>query len=50
LLDGGHVHIRLSVVCLENGDPGQRIRVESKDPHQTFIAEVVDGGVLRGSL
>lgn len=50
LLDGGHVHIRLSVVCLENGDPGQKIRVESKDPHQTFIAEVLDGGVLRGRL
>jgi hypothetical protein len=50
LLDGGHVHIRLSVVCLENGSTGQKIRVESKDPRQTFVAEVVDGGVLRGSL
>jgi hypothetical protein len=50
LLDGGHVHIRLSVVCLENGDVGQKIRVESKDPRQTYVAEVVDGGILRGSL
>jgi hypothetical protein len=50
LLDGGHVHIRLSVVCLESGATGQKIRVETKDPHQTYIAEVVDGGVLRGSL
>jgi hypothetical protein len=50
LLDGGHVHIRLSVVCLESGATGQKIRVETKDPHQTYVAEVVDGGVLRGSL
>lgn len=50
LLDGGHVHIRLSVVCLENGNTGQKIRVETKEPHQTYVAEVIDGGVLRGSL
>jgi hypothetical protein len=50
LLDGGHVHIRLSVVCLENGSTGQKIRVESKDPRQTYVAEVIDGGILRGSL
>ena len=50
LIDRGHVHIRLSVVCLENGAAGQKIRVESKDPHQTFVAEVDDSGVLRGSL
>jgi hypothetical protein len=50
LLDGGHVHIRLSVVCLENGAAGQKIRVECKDPKQTYVAEVVEGGILRGSL
>jgi hypothetical protein len=50
LIDGGHVHVRLNVVCLENGAAGQSIRVECKDPKQTYIAKVVNGGVLRGSL
>jgi hypothetical protein len=50
LIDGGHVHVRLNVVCLENGAAGQSIRVECKDPKQTFVAKVVNGGVLRGSL
>jgi flagella basal body P-ring formation protein FlgA len=50
LLDGDHIHIRISVVCLENGVTGQTIRVSSKDHQKTFTAEVVDGTVLRGSL
>jgi hypothetical protein len=50
LIDNGHVHVRLNVVCLENGAAGQRIRVECKDPKQTFIAKVISGGVMRGSL
>ncbi|MGD0734494.1 MAG: flagella basal body P-ring formation protein FlgA [Terracidiphilus sp.] len=50
LIDSGHVHVRLNVVCLENGAAGQSIRVECKDPRQTYIAKVVNSGVLRGSL
>lgn len=50
LIDGGHVHVRLNVVCLENGAAGQRIRVECKDPRQTYVAKVMDGAVVRGSL
>jgi hypothetical protein len=50
LLDGGHVHIRVPVVCLENGTTGQTIRVSSKDRHLTYTAQVVDGTILRGSL
>jgi hypothetical protein len=50
LIDGGHVHVRLNVICLENGATGQNIRVECKDPKQTYVARVVNGGVLRGSL
>jgi hypothetical protein len=50
LIDGGHVHVRLNVVCLENGTAGQTIRVECKDPRKTYIAKVVHDGVLRGSL
>jgi hypothetical protein len=50
LLDGAHVHIRIAVVCLENGAPGQTIRVSSKDRRQTYTAKVVDEAVLRASL
>jgi flagella basal body P-ring formation protein FlgA len=42
LLDSDHVHIRLTVVCLENGSPGQTIRVETQDHSQTFEAQVQD--------
>jgi hypothetical protein len=50
LLDGDHIHIRLPVVCLENGALGQTIRVASKDHRQTYTAEVGDNAVLRGKL
>lgn len=50
LLDGAHVHIRIAVVCLENGSPGQTIRVASRDHRQTYLAKVVDQTVLRASL
>jgi len=50
LIDSDRVHIKLSVVCLENGAPGQTIRVASKDHKQTYMAEVVDGSLLRGRL
>jgi len=50
LLDGDHVHIRIPVVCLENGATGQTIRVASKDRRLTYTARVVDGSILRGSL
>jgi hypothetical protein len=50
LLDGSHVHIKVAVVCLENGSTGQAIRVSSQDRRQTYTAEVVDGTTLRGTL
>jgi hypothetical protein len=50
LLDGAHVHIRIAVVCLENGAAGQTIRVASADHRQTYMARVVDQAVLRASL
>jgi hypothetical protein len=50
LLDGVHVHIRIAVVCLENGAPGQTIRVASRDHRQTYVAKVVDQAVVRASL
>jgi Chaperone for flagella basal body P-ring formation len=50
LLDGGHVHIRLTVVCLQDGAAGQTIRVASKDRKQTYTAQVTDSSILRGKL
>jgi hypothetical protein len=50
LLEGDHIHIRISVICLENGVPGQTIRVISKDHRQNYTALVADGTVLKGGL
>ncbi|MDQ2844715.1 MAG: hypothetical protein M3Y72_27470 [Acidobacteriota bacterium] len=50
LLDGRHVHIRIAVVCLENGSIGQTIRVTGKGRAQTYMAEVCSDGLLRGTL
>jgi hypothetical protein len=50
LLDGDHVHIRLAVICLQNGMAGQTIRATSKDHRVVYTAEVVDGGLLKGQL
>jgi len=50
LIESDHVHIRLHVVCLENGARGQTIRVATPDRKQTFTAQVMDDAKLRGSL
>jgi hypothetical protein len=50
LLDGGHVHIRLAVICLENGAVGQTIRVTGRAHEHTYMAEVCSDGSLRGTL
>ena len=50
LLDGEHVHVTLSVICLESGTPGQKIRVTTGDRKQIYLAEVVDANRLKGTL
>ena len=50
LLEGNHVHIRLAVICLENGTKGQTVRVASKDHKLTYKAEVIEDSMVRGSL
>jgi hypothetical protein len=50
MLDSDRVHIRLSVICLENGAPGQMIRVTGKDRRLVFTAQVIDGSLLKGRL
>jgi hypothetical protein len=49
-LDSERVHIRISVICLENGAAGQTIRVTGKDHRLVYSARVIDGGHLQGSL
>jgi hypothetical protein len=50
LLEGDHVHIQLPVFCLENGAPGQTVRVVSKEQRRTFSAQVFSETVLKGRL
>ncbi len=50
LLDGDHVHIRIPVICLENGAAGQTVRVTGRDRKQVYTAEVIDGSLLKGRL
>jgi hypothetical protein len=50
LLEGGHVHIQLAVICLENGIVGQTIRVSGRERNHTYLAEVCSDGLLRGTL
>ena len=50
MLDGERVHIRIPVVCMENGIPGQKVRVRSSDRKQVYTAEVVDATLLKGRL
>lgn len=50
LLEGAHVHITLSVVCIESGAIGQTIRARSPDHRQLYTAQVVRAGVLEGRL
>jgi hypothetical protein len=50
LIDGERLHIRLPVICLENGAPGRTIRVTALDHKQTYRAEVVDSTLLKGTL
>ena len=50
LIDGQRLHIKLPVICLENGVAGHSIRVTALDHKQTYVAEVVDATLLKGTL
>ncbi|MFP5230529.1 MAG: flagella basal body P-ring formation protein FlgA [Acidobacteriota bacterium] len=47
-MDGDHVHIRVAVVCLQSGAVGQTVRAEGPDHEQSYLAQVVGNGVLKG--
>lgn len=50
LLESERVHIRIPVICVENGATGERIRVKGTLNRLTYTAEVVDANLLKGSL
>ena len=49
-LEGQHIHIRIPVICLQNGAAGQTIRATDKDHRRVYAAQVIDIGILRGRL
>ncbi len=50
VLDDQRSHIQVAVVSLENGIVGHRIHVASPDHKQTYIGEVVNARLLKGSF
>ncbi len=49
-LEQGRIHIKLQVICLESGATGDKIRVTTKDRKQSYVAEIVNPTLLKGSL
>jgi hypothetical protein len=50
LMDDQRSHIQIAVISLENGMVGHRIHVASPDHKQTYVGEVVNARLLRGSF
>lgn len=50
ILDDQRSHIQVSVVSLENGIAGHRIRVATPDHKQFYMGEVVSPNLLKGSF
>jgi hypothetical protein len=50
VMDDERAHIRVSVVSLENGIIGQKIRVASPDHKHKYVAEVVSASLLKRSF
>ena len=50
MLDDQRSHIQVAVVSLENGIVGHRIHVASPDHKQTYVGEVVNARLLKGSF
>ncbi len=50
LMDDQRAHIQVAVISLENGMVGHRIRVATPDHKQTYVGEVVNARLLRGSF
>jgi hypothetical protein len=50
IIDDQRSHIQVAVVSLENGIVGHRIHVASLDHKRTYVGEVVNDRLLRGSF
>jgi hypothetical protein len=50
VLDDERAHIQLTVVSLESGSTGHKIRVASPDHKQIYIAEIIGANLLKGSF
>jgi hypothetical protein len=50
ILDDKRSHVQLRVISLQNGNPGDRIRVATPDRQQFYVAEVVSAYVLKRSF
>ncbi|MFZ0481269.1 MAG: flagella basal body P-ring formation protein FlgA [Terriglobales bacterium] len=50
IIENADSRIKMSVICLEGGMPGQTIRVASLDRRRIYTAEVVNSAVVRSAL
>jgi hypothetical protein len=50
LMQNGKMRIATPIICLQNGALGEEIRVSSLDHKRVVTAEVVDSGLLKGTL
>lgn len=50
LLEGERVHIQMRAVLLQGGATGEKVRVATRDRKQTYVAEIVNSTLLRGSI
>lgn len=48
-MDDNRSHIQVTVISLENGNAGDKIRVSSPDRKQVYTAEVIDANLLKRS-
>ncbi len=50
LIEGERVHIRFPVIALEGGYVGDRVRVSTPDHKETYLAEIVNDALLKGTI
>ena len=50
LLEGEYIHMKLPVLCLQNGERGQQVRVISRDTKKRYVARVTGRGVVTSAL
>ncbi len=50
LIDSGRIHLRIPVTCLASGGLGAPVRVSGPKSSRVYLATVVDGTTVRGTL